>query len=366
MKKKIYFIIASIIQIILGLCIIIYASSIVETQLQMLVESESVISSELIEREKTMLENGGEILVRGQAIVGIAMNILILNEVQKNNIVKKKGKLIGLSGVCLFFGQNIIISIISIINIIILLFTKRKNPEDFPEKIEIPQGEYQTSTKKEKILGILLVLLYFLIPTLIGVLAGILISILNLFNISELLIMAQVVSDIIVLLIGILIFKQTLKKHLKLFKENAKKYIKYILPKLGIIYAIYFTASFICIFISGEATSANQETLELLPKWYLIFAGIISAPIVEELIFRGVLRRFIKNNKIFIITSAIIFGLAHSITEASLSNIIIMAIPYAILGGGWAYIYVKTDNITNNILAHLFQNTIASIITMFI
>ena len=94
--------------------------------------------------------------------------------------------------------------------------------------------------------------------------------------------------------------------------------------------------------------------------------ALFSTPIVEEVIFRGVLRRFIKNNTLFIIASGIIFGVLHTIGEASLANIIIMAMPYAVLGGGWAYLYAKTDNITNNILAHAFQNTLATLLSLMI
>ena len=53
--------------------------------------------------------------------------------------------------------------ILSLANFIVILCLKRKNPEDFPvkEKKEIPHLEYEKSSKKEILLGILLILAYF-------------------------------------------------------------------------------------------------------------------------------------------------------------------------------------------------------------
>lgn len=98
--------------------------------------------------------------------------------------------------------------------------------------------------------------------------------------------------------------------------------------------------------------------LESMPQWFVIPAAVLWAPIVEELIFRGSLRRFIKNEKLFMVISAVIFGLMHTMVEATLINVFVMAIPYMILGSFFAYVYVKTDNICNSILAHAFQNAV--------
>jgi len=176
----------------------------------------------------------------------------------------------------------------------------------------------------------------------------------------------QIIFYVVMLGLSIAIFKDKLKRDIKQFKDNAKAYIKYILPRLGITYLIITITNLICIIITQQAQSVNQEAIEALPMWFVIPSAIIWAPIVEELIFRGVLRRFIKNDKLFIIASALIFGLLHTTSELTILNVFIMAIPYAILGGFLAYIYAKTDNITNNILIHAFQNTMSTLIMLFI
>lgn len=363
MKKKVYFIIVSILQIIIALYTIATASSLIQTQIDTIPEVYAEFGVEYQERMRTMLENGGEMVVGILSIITVIMNVIILKEVKNNNILKKKGKLIALSGICFFAASYPIASVLPIINTIILVFAKRKNPEDYPEKIkkEIPPVEYQKSTKKELIFGAIIILAYFGLPFLFGFLIAFLSS-----SVSVNMILAEIVYDLIMLILVVLCFKDKLIRDLKLFKDNAKAYLTHVLPKIGIMYVIYFIGAIISASLSKQGTSVNQEILETLPKWYLVPAAIIWAPIVEELIFRGILRRFIKNNKLFIVVSGLIFGLIHTMGEANLANAIIMAIPYAILGGGFAYIYAKTDNITNNILAHSFQNTIATLLSLLV
>lgn len=359
MKKKVYFILTSVIQIIVSIAIIATAEKIAQTQLDSLEQIYAGFPADFQERMRKMLENGGRFIVSIPAIISLIMNTVILREAVTNNILKKKGKLIALSLVCLLATENAIILILSLLNIIILALLKRKNPEDFPEKQkkEIPAVEYKEATKKEMIFALVVLIVYFS--------QFILASIINLETFIQRLIV-QILVDVVILVLVILCFKDKLKRDLKLFKENAKAYLQYILPKIGIIYLLFLLVSIVSTLISKEASSVNQETLETLPKWYMAPMAIIWAPIVEELIFRGIFRRFIKNNTIFIIVSGAIFGVLHTIGEASLANIIIMAMPYAVLGGGWAYLYAKTDNITNNILAHSFQNTLATLLSLMI
>lgn len=62
---------------------------------------------------------------------------------------------------------------------------------------------------------------------------------------------------------------------------------------------------------------------------------------MEELIYRGILRRFINNKIFFIILSAIIFGISHVLFEENFVNAIVNMIPYSVMGAFFAYIYVS-------------------------
>ena len=135
---------------------------------------------------------------------------------------------------------------------------------------------------------------------------------------------------------------------------------------MGIMYIFLMIAGEVCYLITHKVTSENQSLINSLPIWFMILTAVFIAPIVEETVYRGVLRLFIKNDKLFIIISAIIFGLSHSIIETNITNVIFMSIPYAIVGGTLARMYVKTNNLTVNITCHAFYNIIAIILGLII
>ena len=63
-----------------------------------------------------------------------------------------------------------------------------------------------------------------------------------------------------------------------------------------IMYIIFIAVTLASILIAQQGVSTNQSTLESLPIWFTFPAAVLWAPIVEESIFRGVIRRFFKNN----------------------------------------------------------------------
>ena len=93
-----------------------------------------------------------------------------------------------------------------------------------------------------------------------------------------------------------------MKRDFKAFKENSGSYIGYIFKWWGIMLGLSFVAAMIRLLLGGAVETANQEALNSAPLWYVGPLAIIWAPVVEEGIFRGGLRRFIKNvAKIYII-----------------------------------------------------------------
>jgi hypothetical protein len=99
-----------------------------------------------------------------------------------------------------------------------------------------------------------------------------------------------------------------------------------------------------------------------MPKWFTVIFSVLWAPLVEELVFRGSIRRFIKNDKVFIAVSSVVFGLMHTIFEASLVNVILLGLPYIVIGIYLSYLYSKSNNICSSILGHTLINLISSII----
>lgn len=123
--------------------------------------------------------------------------------------------------------------------------------------------------------------------------------------------------------------------------------------------------------------SQNQEAISETLKYPLLAIPmiVIGAPIVEEIIFRGVIFNFAKNLKLpgklniilaFVLSSSV-FGLIHvlmaSITSGDTSELI-LGIPYIAAGFVLTLVYYKTKNIFVPIAMHMIQNGFAVIVML--
>jgi membrane protease YdiL (CAAX protease family) len=91
-----------------------------------------------------------------------------------------------------------------------------------------------------------------------------------------------------------------------------------------------------------------QQIFSGLPLYFIVFSTII-APINEEILFRGFLVP-----RIGIIASAIIFGLLHYLSYASISEFI-AAFAFGIIAG---YIRKRYSSLYPSILAHMLVNAL--------
>lgn len=355
MKKKIYFILSAIIQIIIAFYVIINANAIGQQFVESAHELYATMPADFQERIINMYTSNGFALLAIPSVLSIIFNIIVIYVSINNTILRNKGKLIVFSVFGLLFGEMTISILLSLVNLIVLLCLKRKNPEDFPVKKEIPKPEEYIPTKLEKICGILLAIVYFL---------SVAIGFVNLKSLpNNALLIIAIVFPLTLFILAILAFKNRLKRDFMLLKNNFIAYANYVLPKLALVYVGFVVVNLACIIITKNATSVNQSTIQTLPIGLMALLAITWAPIVEEALFRGVLKRYISNRIAFIIASAIIFGLIHSILESDVFNVIFQALPYAVLGGGFAYIYSKTDNVTTNISCHMIWNVIATLLS---
>lgn len=168
-----------------------------------------------------------------------------------------------------------------------------------------------------------------------------------------------IILDIITILVVVLTYKNELKVSYNHFKKNIKDFIKYLFYTLIAFSFLNFIVAITCNLIVGEIPN-NQTAIEKLNYGYLIFSCIIYAPIVEELIYRGFFRKFIKNDKMFIIISGLVFGFAHVIGSSSLIQYIYI-FDYGLCGAYLAFLYTKYNNIYLNMTAHFTINLIGTI-----
>lgn len=107
----------------------------------------------------------------------------------------------------------------------------------------------------------------------------------------------------------------------------------------------------------GVSNSTNQATIENIHMnpIVLITLTVIMAPIVEELVFRGLLmgRVFNPDSIVGLILSSLLFGLAH------MPNSIGVWIVYAGMGFALGTAYRKFQKLEYCIMAHMINNSIA-------
>ena len=107
----------------------------------------------------------------------------------------------------------------------------------------------------------------------------------------------------------------------------------------------------------GVSNSTNQAAIENahMNPFVLITITVIMAPIVEELVFRGILmgRVFNPDSIVGLILSSLLFGLAH------MPNSIGVWIVYAGMGFALGTAYRKFQKLEYCIMAHMINNSIA-------
>lgn len=132
---------------------------------------------------------------------------------------------------------------------------------------------------------------------------------------------------------------------------------------------IFFLGDLLGYFVgqlTHNATMENQAALNDIfahvPFYlYLVVAGFI-IPIMEEIIFRGLLAKvlFGKYFKTGLVISSLLFMAGHS---AFTPQTIIM---YGTMSAGLAITYYKTKHIEYSMGVHIFNNSIAVLLSLFV
>ncbi|CAK8054741.1 CPBP family intramembrane glutamic endopeptidase [Eupransor demetentiae] len=125
--------------------------------------------------------------------------------------------------------------------------------------------------------------------------------------------------------------------------------------------------------IGGTETTANEVTLNKLTSANGIYSqalmfllAVVIGPVVEELIFRGLFLAYFDRFKAFWvgpILSGCFFGLMHIINEKSLYHALIDIPSYIMMGIILAYVYKKSNKISNSITLHAGNNLVAQILS---
>ena len=102
-----------------------------------------------------------------------------------------------------------------------------------------------------------------------------------------------------------------------------------------------------------ETKSTNELNLEQVPFWLLALLALFSAPIVEEGMFRWIIRKITNNKWLFIVISGSLFGLIHiNYWGAQELYQLVFFLQYGILGMMLAESYYNTNNLLASSLLH--------------
>ncbi len=206
--------------------------------------------------------------------------------------------------------------------------------------------------------GILNILIYLFLPSIIYIL---LYSYMNHDNIY---IISILISYIFLTIYFTYKYRDELKKNLINFK---KKYFLIIIIYWLLGFGFMILSNYIINYIILPNNISNNEASnrELLYNNKIIYSFLlcIIIPYIEEICFRLEFKKNIKKKKNFLIISSLLFSLMHIINISSLIEIIYI-VPYFILGMTFSLIYYNTDNIYSNILAHIIHNSITVIILL--
>ena len=276
------------------------------------------------------------------------VNLISIGFISTDLILHKK-KLIVLNVVHLLLGTifNIITAIINII----LLSTKTKGIEEVKEKKELPILE-DIAKHKWYVYFIIFTFLFIICYTPVS-------NLLPIPNTQTSAIIAMIILYVLQITLLVVPMLNELKRDFIVFKNNFKLYLSKMLPRFGIILIAYFICN-LCLMLFIKNIPTNQAILNSWPIYITAFLAIIIAPIIEELMFRGFIKKFIKNDILFVIVSSLIFGGLH-VTSANNLQQILFILPYSILGFAFSINYVKTKNIVSNIFLHSAWNSIAII-----
>lgn len=207
-------------------------------------------------------------------------------------------------------------------------------------------------------IGILVILSYFLLPTLIK---SVISYLANGSLSEEVSVILSIIIEILTLAVILLLFNKRIKENYIDLKKNHKKYFSKYFKFYLIGLAIMYISNAILIFVFNGGLAGNEESIRsilLVHPIYVYISAVLIAPSVEELVFRGAIKNIIPNSILYILCSGLIFGGMHLVGNVTSIIDLLYIIPYSALGIAFAYIYTKTDNIFVTMMLHTMHNGI--------
>lgn len=214
---------------------------------------------------------------------------------------------------------------------------------------------------KTLLISVSVIIFYFLWPQLINVIK-------ELFNHSFDSIL-EFVSNLILIVGLIYIYRNDLKNYLKDFKKNAKRNILMILifSILIIVLVPIINLLINSIFKIDGSTSNDNSLLESFKNnpFRIGLMTIIYYPIVEEIVFEKTLKDVISNKWLFMVLSSLFFWYYNIAYSANFTLVAIAgSFSYFAVGLVKAYTFSKTDNLFVPIFIKAIYNALVTFVAV--
>lgn len=185
----------------------------------------------------------------------------------------------------------------------------------------------------------------------------------------------NLVVDGIYVILALILFKDVFKDIYQGFKDKIYPHLaKFLLLGYGSVYVSSFVSNLLVVLLNGASNSANQEGIETILNAYpipILIATIFFAPIVEEIVFRFIIFRSIRNKNVILahFISAFLFGFIHVSNQVLVAGNwaeMIQIIPYFAMGLVFSLSYERKKTLAAPMALHFVNNLIATIAVLII
>lgn len=226
---------------------------------------------------------------------------------------------------------------------------------------------------KQKAIGYILLLPTYLFITPVFVEAGLyfFVKYFHMLDYYTLNVLLNLFSTLISMIFAVVLLRDFFVENLRKMKENLFHNIIWSATAgLGIMYLISYVSNIIITLVLGNSDTASNQILfeSLMQKNFVFMAlqAVIFAPIVEELIFRGLIFRSLRNYNVVLahFVSAFLFGFIHiyqGLLAGDMTQLLYL-LSYGGMGFAFSFAYEKKKTICVPMIIHFLNNLISIIV----
>lgn len=202
--------------------------------------------------------------------------------------------------------------------------------------------------------SIVIILLYFMVPYLIGFVSNTL--------------AVNVIMYALLAILLILCYKDTFIKDFKDLKKNNKKYIKSILLNVLLVFVVMTLTSLVIglVFNIRETTENDYSLRNMFSKspLVLMFLTCIYYPVVEGIVFRKSVRDIIDKRFAFVMFSSLFYFFFNIVYTSMNFNNIMASLCYFFSMLIVSNMYFRNNNFTSSIIVMSIYNFIIFLISL--